>query len=133
MMFCCTSHRLWEELMFCRLLLVYLWILTSYSIFKKHQWAQKWLGYSHRCPFASTTQTVKIHWPTLRHAFHTLYIIFIVIHMASDTKLHSRCTTLIYACYQILRFYREGLCYHTTIIYDTTNHKIRHNLLNIRQ
>ena len=35
--------------------------------------------------------------------------------MASDTKLHSRCTTLTYACYQTLRFYREGLGCQTTI------------------
>ena len=36
--------------------------------------------------------------------------------MASDTKLRSRCTTLIYTCYQTLRFYREGLgCQSTTL------------------
>ena len=41
-----------------------------------------------------------------------------MIHMASDTKLHnlhSRCTTLIYACYQTLCFYREGLGCQTNI------------------
>ena len=103
-------------------LLVYLWFLTPYSILKKHQWAQQWLGYLHQCPFSLWELCWdRFHNPnskdTLRHAFCTLLIIhsFRCDSYGLIYKTAFQVHKLIYACYQTLRFYREGLGCQTAI------------------